>query len=67
MALSSDGSIVAAAFPWALQFAEKASKNPNIPSPASAFRISANTGHSAYFDEKYKVEKVRRCRVHSNV
>lgn len=58
LALSQDGSIIAAAFPKAAQFTQVAAQNTSITSPAGAFRISINTGHGSYFGEKYKVEKV---------
>jgi hypothetical protein len=58
LALSADGSVIAATFPKVLHYISKASKDPAIHSPASAHRISINTGHGSYFGEKYKVEKV---------
>ncbi|KAG9126325.1 hypothetical protein FRC07_003892 [Ceratobasidium sp. 392] len=54
----SDGFIIAAAAPKLFQFIFNSAHNPAIPSPASAYRISINTGHSSYFGEKYKVEKI---------
>ncbi|KAG8743249.1 hypothetical protein FRC10_012293 [Ceratobasidium sp. 414] len=53
----SDGSVIAAAAPKLLHFIFKSVHNPTIHSPASAYRISMNTGHSSYFGEKYKIEK----------
>ncbi|KAG8694762.1 hypothetical protein FRC09_009614, partial [Ceratobasidium sp. 395] len=54
----SDGFVIAAAAPKVFHFIFNSAHNPAIPSPASAYRISINTGHSSYFGEKYKVEKI---------
>ncbi|KAG8778187.1 hypothetical protein FRC12_025117 [Ceratobasidium sp. 428] len=58
LALSADGSVIAAAFPKLFHYFSGSLKNPDIPSAASVFRISINTGNSGYFGEKYKVEKI---------
>ncbi|KAG9103588.1 hypothetical protein FRC06_009722 [Ceratobasidium sp. 370] len=58
LSLAPDGSIIAATLPKALQFIMQTAKDPSIPSPASAHRISVNKDHSSYFGEKYKVEKI---------
>lgn len=58
LSLAPDGSVIAATLPKALQFISQSGKDPNIPSPASAHRISINKGHTSYFGEKYKVEKI---------
>ncbi|KAG9094783.1 hypothetical protein FS749_011831 [Ceratobasidium sp. UAMH 11750] len=58
LALSADGSIIAAAFPKLFHYFSNSLKNPDIPSAASVLKISANTGNSGYFGEKYKVEKI---------
>ncbi|KAG8710712.1 hypothetical protein FRC08_016817 [Ceratobasidium sp. 394] len=52
LALLPDGSIIAAAFPRAAHFTGKAIKDVNLPSPASAVRISEDAGKG------YKVEKL---------
>ncbi|KAF8608964.1 serum paraoxonase/arylesterase [Ceratobasidium sp. AG-I] len=58
LGLSSDGSIIAATIPKALQFTQESARNTSITSPAGAFKVSVNTGHGSYFGEKYKVEKI---------
>ncbi|KAG8698661.1 hypothetical protein FRC08_005772 [Ceratobasidium sp. 394] len=58
MSLAPDGSVIAATFPKVLQFIYQTAKDPTIPSPASAHRISINKDHSSFFGEKYKVEKI---------
>ncbi|KAG8743248.1 hypothetical protein FRC10_012292 [Ceratobasidium sp. 414] len=58
LSLAPDGSVIAATLPKGLQFISQSAKDPSIPSPASAHRISINKDHSSYFGEKYKVEKV---------
>ena len=59
LGLSLDGSIIAATVPKALQFLQSGgAKNTSITAPAGAYRISINTGHTSYFGDKYKIEKV---------
>lgn len=33
-------------------------RDPSIPAASSALRITLNTGRSAFFGEKYKIDKV---------
>ncbi|KAF8608962.1 calcium-dependent phosphotriesterase [Ceratobasidium sp. AG-I] len=58
--LSSDGSIIAATVlkAFEFQFQQNGAKNISATSPAGAYRISINTGHTSYFGDKYKVEKI---------
>jgi len=57
LGLDKDGSVIAAGFPKGLDM-RKHMKNPSLRSPATAFKVSTNTGPNSFYGEKYKVEKV---------
>jgi arylesterase/paraoxonase len=61
LSVDKDGAVWAAAFPKGKDLIEKHIPDPlNNPSATTAVRITLNTGsRSAFFGEKYKVEKVR--------
>lgn len=46
-------------FPKGLDLMRKHFPNPSLPAATTAIRITLNTGRSAFFGEKYKLEKVR--------
>jgi len=53
-----EGSVYAATFVRVLTFLQKTAHDHSYPSPSSVHKISLNTGHSAFFGEVYKVEKI---------
>ncbi|KAM6502126.1 hypothetical protein JOM56_002103 [Amanita muscaria] len=58
LAVDTNGAVWAAGFTNALTLVNKHFEDPSVPCPSSALRISINTGPSAFYGEKYKVEKV---------
>ncbi|KAH7339448.1 hypothetical protein B0J17DRAFT_655168 [Rhizoctonia solani] len=57
LAVSSDGSVIAATFPRLLDLM-KAVQDTSLTAPSSVHQISINTGRGSYYGEKYKVERI---------
>jgi hypothetical protein len=53
-----DGAIYIPGYVKVIVFGTQHRFNPSIQSPSSVFRITLNEGESAYYGEKYKVEKI---------
>ncbi|KAF8647126.1 hypothetical protein AX16_006957 [Volvariella volvacea WC 439] len=57
IAIDANGAVWAAGYPDILKTAFKHSREPSIPAPSSAHRITINTGTDAFYGHKFRVDK----------
>lgn len=58
--IDQNGALWVAGFPSPLAFVDHVLSGGSIPAPSTALRVTLNTGPSAFFGEKFKIDKVRR-------
>lgn len=58
LSVDKNGAVWGAGFPQLQDVAKRHFLNSTIPGASTALRIKLNTGRSAFFGEKYKVDKV---------
>lgn len=59
VAIDENGALWVAGFPSALAYVDHVQSCGSNPAPSTAFRMTLNTGRSAFFGEKFKIDKVR--------
>lgn len=56
--IDENGAVWAASFPKAVDYLYHVMSDGVLPSPSTALRFTLNTGRSAFFGERFKIDRV---------